>query len=121
MSLRAVVADAVEAAFNAVGDLKISVVYTPPNTGDFNPATGVYATNTDTVTLDAIKVNTKENDRNRDSTRISDLTILVKAASLGGDPSSNGTFTISSKVYSILAWTSDPAGATYTIDLIGGS
>lgn len=118
MGMRAAISNAVGAAFTAVGDIAESVTYRRTASA-YNPATGTNTvTNTD-KTVSAIFTRYSQIELARSTgINVTDLKMTVRTSTLALVPNiATDKVVRSSKTFNIIDYSSDPAGATYTLQL----
>jgi hypothetical protein len=114
MSYRQLISSAIDTAFNALGDLVTTCTYRTK--GEYSPSTGTVGAGTD---YSCPAVITEYDFRDVDNTLImaTDRKAIVRAASLAVQPTTEGVFLIGSKQFAIITVRTDPAGATYELQL----
>lgn len=118
MGLRDTITNAVSAAFTAVDDLTQTITYNYPGTVVYNPTTGLNTTSSTTVSVKAIFVARPYRYGTDSKVENNSPQILIKASDFTSQLSLNGTFTVSGSRYDIVSWSTDPAQALYTIDVV---
>ena len=116
MSLRELVQANVTTAFKELGDLKSSGTYTSSG-GTYDPSTGTVSTGTTYSFTDGVV--TVYGSMEIDNTTVlrTDRKLILNATGLGFNPAISGTVTINSSDFKVVSVRSDPAGATYTLQL----
>lgn len=114
MSYTALIADAIQTAFSSLGDLVTTCTYT--TRGAYDPATGSTSAGTG---YSCSAVITTYNAVETDGTLIkaTDRKAIVRAASLTVTPTTEGTLTVGTNTYAVVNVSSDPATATYELQL----
>ena len=117
MGLRSVIAKATTSAFTAVGDIKESATYRRV-ASVYNPTTGSnVATNTD-YTVTAIFTKFENIVIDKVIIQLFDIKMLVQAKDISVVPNiATDKVVRAGKVYNVLNYKLDPAGAMYTIQL----
>jgi len=114
MSIRGLIQDQVSEGFKKLGDLVVTVSYTPEG-GGYNPATGTLSV---ASSKDAKAVITSYNMRQVNNTTIvsSDKQIIFPKKDLLFEMTVGGTLTDpNGSIYQIMNIVEDPAGATLTV------
>lgn len=119
MGLRSVIANAVSAAYTALGDIPRAVTYRRTSSV-YNTSTGTnVVTNTDYTIAKALLLSFENMEIDKNLILASDRKLLIKAADLPVSSVAIATDYIldGSTVYSILRVTKDPADATIKLQL----
>lgn len=119
MGLRSVIASAVASGVAALGDLRTSVGYYQPSANTYDPSTGA-TTRTETVQTipDAILTSYKQSDIDGDRVLETDRKLIIQTSRLAAEPrKGEDQVDIAGTRWRVQDWKTDPAGATYTIQL----
>lgn len=117
MGLTAVISGAVNAAFNAVGDLKTDVTVVKVSSSPYTPSTGAVADITTDYAVSGLLLDYSANEIAAGIAQVQDRKLIVKQEDLGFAVKTTDRVKVSSKVYHVVGLTEDPANAIYTIQL----
>jgi len=119
MGLRQTVANAVQSAFTAIGDVKVSVTYQAMLIGGYSPASDTAAFTLTEYILDAVKIAPTRFELAEGAEPYT-LKLLFRQADLPVTPKPEDTVVIGSETFQIAddGIRGDPADATWTIRLM---
>ena len=118
MSLSTTIKSAIDAAFTAVDDLTQTVTYNAPGTVTYNPTTGQNNTTSTSTNVKALFISQPYNYDMSIKIEESNPQILIKTSDFTQTLSVNGTFTVAGATYNVVSWSTDPATAMYTINVV---
>ena len=115
MGLKEAFQRAAVVAFNAAGNVKISVIYSnSPNPG-YNPATGVVAEDQTDYTVNAIRENYEFKDADGINVKPTDIKLMILYEDLTITPYKDQDYvTINGTRWDVINWQIDPADAVWT-------
>ena len=106
MSLSAAISKVVDSGFNAIGDLKTSIVITNQTEGTYDPVTDTYSdaeTESSTISCVVTKFTISEIAASTGTIRVTDVKVILNATDVTVPITLNTTFTIEAEVYRIVA------------------
>ncbi len=115
MSLTKLIQDSVSTAFDQLGDLKSTVVYTEE--GEYDPTTGTVTGGAEHTTDNAIFTEYNAMEIDGTTVLITDRKLILFAVGLGFVPNPSGDVTVDGRVYQVVSVIQDTAGATYTLQV----
>ena len=118
MSLKSTISNAVNAAMNALGDIPVTATFTDVAPGTFDPESGAYSGGSETNhSVSAIFSQYKIERIDGTVIQQGDAKLTLRQADLAITPALGDKVSINGVSYSILNISSDPANATWTLQL----
>lgn len=119
MGLRSLIQNATRTAFNAIGDIPVTATYHHTSWGDdFDPATGMREDTGTDESVSIVLMDFMQREDVVDAFEPGDKRGLLRQADLaGGVPDLDDYLVVSGVTWHIIAFSSDPADATWTLHL----
>ena len=117
MGLKEAFQKAAEAAFNAAGNVKTSIVYSSNPNPVYNTGTGVVTESATNYTVNAIREDYKFNDVDNINIKPEDIKLLVLYSELSILLAEKDYVTMNATRWNVVNWQLDPADAVWTIQV----
>lgn len=118
MGLKEAFKAAVQTAFNAVGNVKISIVYTSNPPSSYDPSTGVTTPNTTDYSMtNVIREDYEAEEIDGLAIQTNDVKLLIPVDDLTPIPQIDDYVTMDSKQWNVVNKHKDPADALWTLQI----
>lgn len=118
MGLKEAFKAAVQTAFNAAGNVKISIIYTSNPAPSYDPDTGVVTPNTTNYAMtQVIREDYKADEIDGSAIQMNDVKLLIPVDDLTPIPQIDDYVTMDSRQWNVVSKHKDPADALWTLQI----